>query len=301
MGTESSPKISIITVVLNDLAGLIRSAKSVDGQNSSDFEWVVLDGKSLDGSAEFVRNLNLGVKTTAISSEPKGIYNAMNLAATYAQGEWLWFINAGDFLLGPDAVSTIIEKLNHSSVEIIATPVIHVTSSGYVHDLSYPNIVTNTEGSEANFNHQGVLISRAAFIKLKGYDENLKFASDGKLLDEAINSFTHEILPDLLVGFVMGGQSGRNYSEVLREISTYRHNAPKLRKSIVLRIKNYIRHFILDFSTYSKFVQHSYFSRRERRILERIKSKCLQVKHWETHNSTNERTLGCCLDVSIPD
>ena len=68
-------KISIITVVLNDLEGLKRTAKSVLSQEGADYEYIVLDGGSTDGSWEYIDSLKFrGIKQKA---SDKGIYNAI--------------------------------------------------------------------------------------------------------------------------------------------------------------------------------------------------------------------------------
>ena len=87
-------KISVITVVLNDLEGLRKTTQSVLAQKGDCYEYVVLDGGSSDGCWEYIESLNFsGVK----KSEPDaGIYNAMNHAVQLASGDYCLFMNAGD-------------------------------------------------------------------------------------------------------------------------------------------------------------------------------------------------------------
>ena len=87
-------KISVITVVYNDLAGLKKTAESVLSQTSADFEYIILDGESTDGTVEYMNSLQFRGKKK--SQSDSGIYNAMNTAVKMAEGDYCLFMNAGD-------------------------------------------------------------------------------------------------------------------------------------------------------------------------------------------------------------
>lgn len=96
-------KLSIITINFNNLEGLKKTAESVINQTWKDFEWIIIDGGSTDGSKEYIINLNDNLNhngwdlITYWCSEPdKGIYNAMNKGIAKASGEYLNFMNSGD-------------------------------------------------------------------------------------------------------------------------------------------------------------------------------------------------------------
>ena len=92
-------KLSIITVTRNNLEGLRRTAESVAAQLWHDFEWIVIDAASTDGSKEFLQQLS--PQPDWWKSEPdKGVYDAMNKGLSMARGEYLLFLNAGDALCG---------------------------------------------------------------------------------------------------------------------------------------------------------------------------------------------------------
>ena len=92
-------KLSIITVTRNNLEGLRRTAESVAAQLWHDFEWIVIDGASTDGTKEFLQQLS--PQPDWWKSEPdKGVYDAMNKGLSMARGEYLLFLNAGDALCG---------------------------------------------------------------------------------------------------------------------------------------------------------------------------------------------------------
>lgn len=90
-------KLSIITINFNNRDGLQRTINSVLSQSFKDFEWIVIDGGSTDGS----RNL-LEIYKKYFSywcSEPdKGVYNAQNKGISVAKGEYMSFMNSGDII-----------------------------------------------------------------------------------------------------------------------------------------------------------------------------------------------------------
>lgn len=87
-------RFSIVTVVLNDRAGLARTGASVVAQSNTDYEWIVVDGGSSDGTLELARKDPR--VTTLIEGPDKGIYDAMNKGIRAAFGEYVVFLNAGD-------------------------------------------------------------------------------------------------------------------------------------------------------------------------------------------------------------
>lgn len=98
------PLFTIITICLNDLDGLKRTAKTVQGQSCTDYEWIVIDGGSKDGTAGFLKD----IKPAIWVSEPDhGLYDAMNKGLVRAGGDYVLFLNAGDALVS----SKVLERL----------------------------------------------------------------------------------------------------------------------------------------------------------------------------------------------
>lgn len=94
-------KLSIITVVYNDLVGFIRTAESVVAQREfySNIEYIVIDGGSSDGTADALQNSLMSIDYW-VSEPDLGIYDAMNKGIHAATGEALLFLNAGDYFVG---------------------------------------------------------------------------------------------------------------------------------------------------------------------------------------------------------
>ena len=87
-------KYSIITVNYNNKEGLRNTIESVIHQTYRDFEFIVIDGGSTDGSAEVLKEYDSQI-TYWVSEKDKGIYNAMNKGIAKATGDYLNFMNSG--------------------------------------------------------------------------------------------------------------------------------------------------------------------------------------------------------------
>ena len=102
-------KLSIITINLNNLEGLKKTYESIVCQTFTDYEWLVIDGGSTDGSREFIEQHQ--EKLAYWCSEPdSGIYNAMNKGIQEAKGEYINFKKSGDYLASKDALTRVVGK-----------------------------------------------------------------------------------------------------------------------------------------------------------------------------------------------
>ena len=97
-------KFSVITVTFNAGDKLTETVKNALLQDYTDFEIVIKDGGSTDGSLESVRALN-DPRVVIFSESDKGIYDAMNQAVKYATGDYVIFLNAGDEFYTADVLS----------------------------------------------------------------------------------------------------------------------------------------------------------------------------------------------------
>ena len=89
------PKISIITINYNNFEGLKKTIKSVINQTWKDYEYIVIDGGSNDGSVEYLKSLDNTINFW-VSEADNGVYHAMNKGINKANGEYLLFLNSGD-------------------------------------------------------------------------------------------------------------------------------------------------------------------------------------------------------------
>jgi glycosyltransferase involved in cell wall biosynthesis len=104
---SSTPFLSIITVVFNNLGGLKHTYQSIKSQISTDFEWLVIDGGSTDGTQEWLADIT-DANMTFISEKDGGLYDAMNKGLKLAKGTFVWFMNSGDSIFSSDTVQLLI-------------------------------------------------------------------------------------------------------------------------------------------------------------------------------------------------
>lgn len=104
------PKISVVTVVYNNRDGFRRTADSVLRQAGADWEWIVIDGGSTDGTAELIRAHADRMRFHC--SEPDGgIYDAMNKGLAQAGGDYIVFMNSGDCFAAADSLSLVTKAV----------------------------------------------------------------------------------------------------------------------------------------------------------------------------------------------
>jgi putative colanic acid biosynthesis glycosyltransferase len=92
-----APLFTIITVVRNDLNGLKLTKSTLDRQTCQEWEWLIIDGDSSDGTKEYALSC-CGERTRAVSEKDRGIYDAMNKGLRLARGQYVIFMNGGDML-----------------------------------------------------------------------------------------------------------------------------------------------------------------------------------------------------------
>jgi glycosyltransferase involved in cell wall biosynthesis len=100
------PFFSIITVCLNNQAVLPQAIRSLEKQIYRHFEWVVIDGGSVDHTMALVQQAKVP-KGRCVTEPDDGIYAAMNKGIHLAQGEVLFFLNADDALHDAEVLSDI--------------------------------------------------------------------------------------------------------------------------------------------------------------------------------------------------
>lgn len=104
-------RFSVVTIVRNDEAGLRRTRDSLMGQTCPDWEWIIQDGASNDGTAEFALSLQAS-RIHPRSEQDAGIYDAMNRGLRVARGEWIIFMNAGDRFASDDVLARVAEVVS---------------------------------------------------------------------------------------------------------------------------------------------------------------------------------------------
>jgi len=100
------PKLSVITIVYNNVRDIERTLLSVLNQTYSTIEYIVIDGGSTDGTVEILKHYEARL-SMLVSERDDGIYDAMNKGLALANGDYVLFMNSGDEIYSPDTVGKI--------------------------------------------------------------------------------------------------------------------------------------------------------------------------------------------------
>ena len=210
-------KLSIITINLNNAAGLEKTIGSVRSQSFRNLEHIVIDGGSKDGSLEIIKRASDQIAYW-ISESDRGVYHAMNKGIRAAKGEYCYFLNSGDYLhdaqalalLGTDSISADI--VNFDALVDDGREQIKVSAAK---TISFRQFYTGS------LLHQATLIKKDLFTRLGPYNENLKMLSDWEFFVKALflHHCTYQAVPQLLAVFEANGYSSKpeNYESGLLE------------------------------------------------------------------------------------
>lgn len=180
-------KFSIITVNYNNAIGLQNTIESVVKQTFKDYEHIIIDGGSTDGSKDII--LRYQDNFSYWCCEPdKGIYNAMNKGVAHANGDYLLFLNSGDVLHNADVLYDINQL--GDEVDVILGLVMRMDNKE-MHINHEPSVVLQLVRS--TISHQGAFFKKTIFNKHQ-YNESLKIVSDWQLFCEVLVFDNHSYL-----------------------------------------------------------------------------------------------------------
>ncbi len=171
-------KLSIITINYNNYRGLQKTLNSIIDQTNQDFEWIVIDGGSTDGSKELLE-MNADYISYWVSEPDKGIYHAMNKGIDVAKGDFLQFLNSGDSLADENIIEKFLKRNNTEDV-IYGNAIFVDENDSEVRRFHAPNFVRLSFFYSHSLNHQATFFSKRCFLSYR-YNENNKVASDLEL------------------------------------------------------------------------------------------------------------------------
>lgn len=205
-------KLSIITINFNNLEGLKKTAESVINQTWKEFEWIIIDGGSTDGSKEYIVKLNDELTHNGWNpiaywcSEPdKGIYNAMNKGITIAHGDYLNFMNSGDSYHEKETLISVFSSLIPINAGVVYCNYYDIYNDGKVLPQILPEELDFAFLMKRPINHQSTFIKKDLFSNYK-YDEKYKIVADGKaFMKWMIEGVCFYHLDVFVADFYMGG------------------------------------------------------------------------------------------------
>lgn len=226
-------KLSIISICYNDKQGLQRTLESIKSQTVHDFQYIVIDGASTDGSAELLGDY-ASVIDYSISEPDKGIYNAMNKGIRKADGEYCLFMNAGDTLFADDTIERVLPQLD--GTDFLSGDTICVCPDGKTKVWKAVSDASTYLMSMYSLSHQATFI-KTELLKKRPYREDLKVVSDWEQMfyELIIRDRTYKRLILNICKFAQGGVSSSQAEtrERERKIVLDEHFSNKMQADIV--------------------------------------------------------------------
>ncbi|MGM9692686.1 MAG: glycosyltransferase family 2 protein [Alloprevotella sp.] len=206
-------KISVITINYNNRDGLDRTIQSVLSQSARDYEYIVIDGASTDGSIDVIKHY-AGRIDKWVSEPDTGIYNAMNKGIARAEGDYCLFMNSGDTFHGADILLRVIPLLQGGDF--------------YSGDLCFmfkkPQVKRAPQRISAYYMFHRALFHQATFIrtpllKEMPYTETYRIVSDWEqmLREIVFNNRSYQRLDFIVADFDTSGISSQDAHKELLE------------------------------------------------------------------------------------
>jgi glycosyltransferase involved in cell wall biosynthesis len=206
------PLLSIVTVNLNDRAGLARTLASIARQGFADREVIVIDGGSNDGSVEVIRE-NAAIVADWVSEPDGGIFEAQNKGLARARGTYCLFLNGGDSFASDDALERFFAA-GRPVEEILYGDVVIEEADGRRRVDVSPEALTWAFFMRTSLPHQSSVFRRSLFERVGPYDTGLRIAADYAFFLKAVVvcGATTRHVPVALAIQVMGGRSSAHGS-----------------------------------------------------------------------------------------
>lgn len=208
-------KVSIITISYNNLKGLKDTYQSISRQTFDDYEWIVIDGGSTDGTKEFLEEHNSEIAYWCCEPD-KGVYNAQNKGTERAKGEYSIYMNSGDSFYADD----VLEKVFGQDIDadIIYGNWMLVFEDGKTRLGYAPEAADLAYFFDDNMCHQSMFI-RTEAVRERPYDESFRIYADW---EEWLALYTlgkkFKKIDLTICYFMVGGIStGDNASEKLKQ------------------------------------------------------------------------------------
>ena len=205
------PIISIITVSYNTVKNIEQTILNVLDQNLENYEFIVIDGGSTDGTLEVIKKYQDKISYW-ISEPDKGIYDAMNKGIIAASGFYVYFLNVGDEFYSKETLNNIIKLSNDEDVIYGDTCLIFDSKEIILQSKS-----RDIDWRTMPYCHQSVIIKRELLI-LNLFDISFKIAADYKQYHELKKSKAVFIaIDEIICRYDNNGFSAQNHSRLIKE------------------------------------------------------------------------------------
>lgn len=216
-----SPTVSIITITYNAERFVERTIQSVVAQQATDYEYIIIDGGSNDGTLHIIKQYQDHI-TNWISEPDAGLYDAMNKGLHRATGQYVWFMNAGDELHDPQTLPRLLECIRATSADVYYSDALFVRDDSSAVGLrsavtphSLPHHLTWHDMA------LGMKVCHQAFVARRIIAPHYPTDNLSADLDWEIRclkaALTVEFLPFVLCRYLLGGVSVQQHRRSLTD------------------------------------------------------------------------------------
>ena len=209
-------KLSVITVVYNDVKNIRRTMLSVLNQSFDSIEYILIDGKSTDGTWDIIQEYKDKLAYT-ISEPDQGIYDAMNKGLATATGEFVLFMNSGDEIYDTDTVKEVFDTSDSGDIYYGETEMYNDNweSLGRRRHKIPEKFTWRSFKLGMNISHQAIYIKRSITTP---YNLQYKYSSDIDWILKAAKKSSNNVNTHRYVAkYLIGGMSKQKHLESLRE------------------------------------------------------------------------------------
>jgi len=237
-------KISIITVCYNSALTIKDTLESVALQRYKDFEHLIIDGGSKDGTLEIVRAWK-GHPVRMISESDDGIYDAMNKGLVLATGNVVGFLNSDDFYADSSVLAKITNAFQDESVDACYGDLVYVSqdSSRVVRYWKSRPFLNGSFAKGWCPAHPTFYVRKSAIERLGLFDRSLKLAADMEFMMRYLErgKINSVYIPDVLVKMRIGGATNQSWNNIVQQnkeiFFALRKNGVKYSKPLFLMSK----------------------------------------------------------------
>jgi glycosyltransferase involved in cell wall biosynthesis len=174
------PILSIVTVTLNAGDDLASTARSVAEQTFTDYEHIIKDGGSQDGSIQALERTS---RLRILKETDAGIYDAMNQALAACRGSYVLFLNSGDRFTSPATLALVAKALVEGTADLIYCDFIHGELDI---KIATPPHLTPFYLFRTNICHQVCFFRRSCYERARPFDTSFRIAADHEFLARAV-------------------------------------------------------------------------------------------------------------------
>lgn len=257
--------LSIITACFNSAKTLSRTMDSILAQRFCDYEYIIVDGGSTDGTIDLIKKYELlfGGRLKWKSEKDKGIYDAFNKGIKQSRGQYIWIVNSDDYI-EPDAldfINNLIREYNLTDLPVISGA------------LRYFDEVTNKElykefiSSEKSKKyykidstcvvHPATLVPKQTYDRFGLYDDRFAILADCDFFHRLLESgqkiiFVDRILTNMSNAGISGQWTVKRYAQSFKDRKLY------FKKNYSSLIMRYIKFIFWNIHFLSIYVREKF-------------------------------------------